>query len=153
MPLALILPRWINDTCCVCVCFLPIHSGHQVRWTYQPGSPGGRPYMIFHPPSFCSACLKFSREKDSAFLVLRWARSFRHHCKWVFFHVRTWRLLQTECIIEQETLNAFKHPVHPDNFCGMANVSSAVGTTLSTTGPVPADFRQRAPSVRNCVTR
>ena len=20
------------------VCFLPIHSGHQVRWTYQPGS-------------------------------------------------------------------------------------------------------------------
>ena len=25
-------------TMCVCVCFLPIHSGHQVRWTYQPGS-------------------------------------------------------------------------------------------------------------------
>ena len=23
---------------CVCACFLPIHSGHQVRWTYQPGS-------------------------------------------------------------------------------------------------------------------
>ena len=23
---------------CVCVCFLPIHSGHQVRWTYQPES-------------------------------------------------------------------------------------------------------------------
>ena len=22
----------------VCVCFLPIHSGHQVRWTYRPGS-------------------------------------------------------------------------------------------------------------------
>ena len=22
----------------VCVCFLPIHSGHQVRRTYQPGS-------------------------------------------------------------------------------------------------------------------
>ena len=21
----------------VCVCFLPIHSGHQIRWTYQPG--------------------------------------------------------------------------------------------------------------------
>ena len=21
-----------------CVCFLPIHSGHQIRWTYQPGS-------------------------------------------------------------------------------------------------------------------
>ena len=32
-----------NECClgrspCVCVCFLPIHSGHQVRWTYQPGS-------------------------------------------------------------------------------------------------------------------
>ena len=22
----------------VCVCVLPVHSGHQVRWTYQPGS-------------------------------------------------------------------------------------------------------------------
>ena len=27
-----------GDRQCVCVCFLPIHSGHQVRWTYQPGS-------------------------------------------------------------------------------------------------------------------
>ena len=26
------------DISLVCVCFLPIHSGHQVRWTYQPGS-------------------------------------------------------------------------------------------------------------------
>ena len=38
----------------VCVlCFLPIHSGHQVRWTYQPGSHrGGRSHKISHPPSF-----------------------------------------------------------------------------------------------------
>ena len=51
----------------VCVmCFLPIHSGHQVRWTYQPGHTGGRSHRIFHPPSFCDTCLKFSREKDSA---------------------------------------------------------------------------------------
>ena len=28
--------NWRLD--CMCVCFLPIHSGHQVRWTYQPGS-------------------------------------------------------------------------------------------------------------------
>ena len=28
----------MHDDECVCVCFLPIHSGHQVRWTYQPGS-------------------------------------------------------------------------------------------------------------------
>ena len=27
-----------GDRLCVCLCFLPIHSGHQVRWTYQPGS-------------------------------------------------------------------------------------------------------------------
>ena len=52
---------------CVCfgvpawVCFLPIHSGHQVRWTYHPGS-----HRISHPPYFCGACLNFSREKDSA---------------------------------------------------------------------------------------
>ena len=36
------------------VCFLAIHSGHQVRWTYQPGShSGGRSHRISHPPSFC----------------------------------------------------------------------------------------------------
>ena len=29
-------------------------------WTYQPGS-----HRISHPPSFCGACLHFSREKDS----------------------------------------------------------------------------------------
>ena len=28
--------RWVCNNSCVC--FLPIHSGHQVRWTYQPGS-------------------------------------------------------------------------------------------------------------------
>ena len=27
---------------------------------------GGRSHMISHPPSFCGACLNFSREKDSA---------------------------------------------------------------------------------------
>ncbi|CAN0259758.1 unnamed protein product, partial [Ascophyllum nodosum] len=29
---------WTKSYCPLCVCFLPIHSGHQVRWTYQPGS-------------------------------------------------------------------------------------------------------------------
>ena len=33
-----IVPRSPFVAFCVCVCFLPIHSGHQVRWTYQPGS-------------------------------------------------------------------------------------------------------------------
>ena len=30
------------------------------------GHTGGRSHRIFHPPSFCGACLNFSREKDSA---------------------------------------------------------------------------------------
>ena len=30
------------------------------------GYTGGRSHRIFHPPSFCGACLNFSREKDSA---------------------------------------------------------------------------------------
>ena len=61
----------------MCVCVFSSHScGHQVRWTYQPGShrrkvtqaeghTGGRSHRISHPPSFCGACLSFSREKDS----------------------------------------------------------------------------------------
>ena len=57
----------LNNVCFLCVCFLPIYSGHQVRWTYQPGS-----HRISHPPSFCGACLNFSRENDSfLFLVDR----------------------------------------------------------------------------------
>ena len=31
------------------------------------GHTGGRSHRIFHPPSFCGACLNFSREKGSAF--------------------------------------------------------------------------------------
>ena len=49
----------------VCVCFLPIHSGHQVGRTSR-GHTGGRSHRISHPPSFCGACLNFSREKVSA---------------------------------------------------------------------------------------
>ena len=30
------------------------------------GHTGGRSHRIFHLPSFCGACLNFSREKDSA---------------------------------------------------------------------------------------
>ena len=35
---------------CVCVCFLPINSGHQVRWTYQPG-------FFIHLPSAVRALM------------------------------------------------------------------------------------------------
>ena len=66
---------------CVCVCFLPIHSGHQVPWTYQPGSHRRKVtqkegHRISHPPSFCGACLNFPREKDSAIHFPRrlWSR-------------------------------------------------------------------------------
>ena len=27
----------VLGNCTMCVCLLPIHSGHRVRWTYQPG--------------------------------------------------------------------------------------------------------------------
>ena len=63
-PLGALLSKNHRDQvthCSMCVCFLPTHSGHQVRWTYQPGS-----HRISHTPSFCGACLNFSREKDSA---------------------------------------------------------------------------------------
>ena len=71
---SLMTPRWDRKYFryyCVCVCFLPIHSRNQVRWTYQPGSR-----RISHPPSFCGARLNFSREKDSAIPFPRrpWSR-------------------------------------------------------------------------------
>ena len=38
---------------CVCVlCFLPIHFGHQVRWTYQPGSHGSKVTQDFSSTFF-----------------------------------------------------------------------------------------------------
>ena len=46
------------------VCFLPIHSGHQVRWTYQPGSHRRKVTQDFY--TFCGASLNFYRENDSA---------------------------------------------------------------------------------------
>ena len=39
---------------CVFLCFLPIHSGHQVRWTYQPVShrqEEGHTGFLIHLPS------------------------------------------------------------------------------------------------------
>ena len=68
-PFDLAVHKKRNGDMCV-VCFLPIYCGHQVRWTYQPGS-----HRIFHPPSFCGACLNVSREKDSAIPFPRRPRS------------------------------------------------------------------------------
>ena len=48
---------------CVCMCFLPIHFGHQVRWTYQPGSHRRKVTHNFSSPFFLR-CVPyfFSRE-------------------------------------------------------------------------------------------
>ena len=50
---------------CVCVFFPSILNIKFVGRTSR-GHTGGRSHRIFHPPSFCGACLNFSREKDSA---------------------------------------------------------------------------------------
>ena len=49
---------------CVCVCFFPIHSGHQVRWTYQPGShrqEEGHTGFLIHLPSAVRALIFVAR--------------------------------------------------------------------------------------------
>ena len=58
------LPRY---TCvCVCVCFFPFILDTKFVGRTSRGHTGGRSHRISHPPSFCGACLNFSREKDSA---------------------------------------------------------------------------------------
>ena len=47
----------------MCVCCHPIYSGRQVCGRTSQGHTGGRSHRI-SPPSFCGACLYFSREKD-----------------------------------------------------------------------------------------
>ena len=42
----------------VCVCFLTIHSGHQVRWTYQPGSHRRKVTHCYIPSSVAVHYLK-----------------------------------------------------------------------------------------------
>ena len=52
---------------CVCVCvFFPFILDIKFVGRTSRGHTGGRSHRIFHPPSFCGACLNFSREKDSA---------------------------------------------------------------------------------------
>ena len=54
---------------CVCVCvfffFFPFILDIKFVGRTSRGQTG-RSYRISHPPSFCGACLNFSREKDSA---------------------------------------------------------------------------------------
>ena len=51
---------------CVCVCvFFPFILDIKFVGRTSRGHTGGRTHRISHPPSFCGACLNFSREKDS----------------------------------------------------------------------------------------
>ena len=45
----------------MCACFLPIHSGHQVRWTYQPGSHKGHTGFLIHLLSAVRAFIFLAR--------------------------------------------------------------------------------------------
>ena len=76
------------------VCFLPIHSGHQVRWTYQPGSHRRKVTQDFSS-AFLLRCVPsfFSREgfshsfpsstvKSNFCVSTIWSLSTR----WVFYY-------------------------------------------------------------------
>ena len=60
---------------CVCV-FFPFILDIKFVGRTSRGHTGGRSHRIFYPPSFCGACLNFSREKDSAIPFPRqpWSR-------------------------------------------------------------------------------
>ena len=50
------------------MCFLPIHSGHQVRWTYQPGSNRRKVTGFFtHLPSAVRALIFLARRIQPLF--------------------------------------------------------------------------------------
>ena len=51
--------------CVLCV-FFPLILDIKFVGRTSRGHTGGRSHRIYHPPSFCGACLTFSREKDSA---------------------------------------------------------------------------------------
>ena len=64
-----ILPNWgmLRRSRCVCACvFFSFILDIKFVGRTSRGHTGGRSHRISHPPSFCGACLNFSREKDSA---------------------------------------------------------------------------------------
>ena len=54
-----------KSVCVLCV-FFPFILDIKFVGRTSRGHTGGRSHRISHPPSFCGACLYFSREKDSA---------------------------------------------------------------------------------------
>ena len=63
--ISLLCENSIKSIMCVCV-FFPFILDIKFVGRTSRGHTGGRSHRIFHPPSFCGACLNFSREKDSA---------------------------------------------------------------------------------------
>ena len=55
-----------DSSTCVCVVCVFFPFILDINGRTSRGHTGGRSHRIFHPPSFCGACLNFSREKDSA---------------------------------------------------------------------------------------
>ena len=53
---------------CVVFVFFPFILDIKFVGRTSRGHTGGTSHRISHPPSFCGACLNFSREKDSAIL-------------------------------------------------------------------------------------
>ena len=58
----------IRTVCVFCVFFPFILDIKFVGRSSRRGHTGGRSHRIFHPPSFCGACLNFSPDKDSAII-------------------------------------------------------------------------------------
>ena len=60
----------VSNVCvcvCVCVCvFFPFILDIKFVGRTSRGHTEGRSHRIIHSPSFCGACLNFSREKDAA---------------------------------------------------------------------------------------
>ena len=63
----------IDIVCCV---FFPFILDIRFVGRTSRGHTGGRSQRIFHPPSFCGACLNLSREKDSAIPFQGFSHSF-----------------------------------------------------------------------------
>ena len=60
-------PLFIIIVYSVCVCvFFPFILDIKFVGRTSRGHTRGRSHRISHPPSYCGACLNFSREKDSA---------------------------------------------------------------------------------------
>ena len=75
VPVCTTINTVLTDCTCVLRVFFPFILDVTFVGRTSRGHAGGRPHRILHPPSFCGACLNFSREKDSAIPFPRRPRS------------------------------------------------------------------------------